>query len=291
MSRKRDIPAILLAFLCFWLSLTAFIPKDQRPVQEESSRFGIGRTVVVEEGANVDSAVSIGGDIQVFGHVRKDVAALGGSVYLAPFSRVDGNVTVLGGQVMHQGGAIVGGKISVMNPGNLDSIISAFTRDGYGFLYRFLQDLWWVSSIGFIIFALIITAVMPSVIGAVSQRIEQNVLGAVFLGTLGSIAIFPIGMMLFISIVGIVLLPLEAMLVGCSMIVGYIAVSRLIGKRITLALGRPDQPLLLETVFGLGVLFLSGFVPFFGFMAKGFVTLIGFGGVIDAVFFGWVRRA
>lgn len=285
MKSKNLTTAALLVFLCFSLFLTGFIPREQKPSQEGNFRFGIGRTVVVEEGANVDSAVSIGGDIQIFGHVRKDVTALAGSVYLAPFSRVDGNVTVYAGQVVHQGGAMVGGKISVMNPGNLDSVISALSRDGFGFAYRFLRDLRWISSIGFIVFALVIAAVIPSMIGAVSLRIEQNVLGAVFLGVLGSVAIFPIGMMLFISIVGIVLLPLEVMLVGCSMIIGYIAVSRLIGKRIALAMGRPDQPLLLETVLGLAVLFLAGFVPLFGFMAKGFVTLIGFGGVIDAVFF------
>jgi hypothetical protein len=291
MKRKGSITAILPVFFGIWLLLAAFIPRDQGPAGEGNFRFGIGRTVVVEEGANVDSAVSIGGDIRIYGHVRKDVTALGGSVFLAAFSRVDGDVTVFGGQVMHQGGAMVGGKISVVNPGNLDSIISTFTRDGYGVFYRFVRDLQWVSSIGFIIVALLIATVIPSVIGSVSHRIEQNVLVTVFLGILGSIAVFPIGIMLFISVVGIVLIPLEAMLVGCSMIIGYVAVSQLIGKRITIALGRPGQPLLLETVIGLAVLFLAGFVPFFGFMAKGFVTLIGFGGVIDVVFFSWMRKA
>jgi hypothetical protein len=287
-SIMKSVPIVLL--ICFWVFMSAFIPRNERPSSEGNFRFGIGRTVIVEERANVDSAVSIGGDVQVFGHVRKDVVALGGSVYLAPLSRVDGNISVIGGQVMHQDGAMVGGKISVINPGSLDSILSSFPRDGFDLFYRLVQKIGWISSIGFIILALIISAVMPSIIGAVSHQIEHNAMGALFLGVLGSMAVFPILMMLFISVMGIVLIPLEIMLVGSSMIIGYIAVSQLIGKRMTISLGRPNQPLLMETVLGLAVLFLAGFLPFFGFMAKGFVTLIGFGGVIDVVFFGWTRR-
>jgi hypothetical protein len=280
----------MIFFICLWAFLSSFMPRAEKSDSEESSRFGLGRDVVVEEGKDVDMAIAIGGNVNVYGHVRKDTVSIGGSVFLAPLSIVDGNVVAVGGQVVQQEGARVGGKISVLGTGRLSSIMSWILHEGLDGLRDLAWGIGWISSIGFILLALVTVAVIPSVVGAISFRIEHNTLGTLFLGIIGSVAIFPIGIVLLISFVGIVLIPLEMMLVGCAMILGYIAVSQLIGKKMTVGLKRPHRPILTETALGLAVLFLAGFVPFFGFLFKGFIALLGFGGVIDAVFLGWTRR-
>jgi hypothetical protein len=109
-------------------------------------------------------------------------------------------------------------------------------------------------------------------------------------GLLGTIIIFPLGFLLLISIVGIVLIPLEIILVGCMVILGYIAVGQLIGKRITIALKKSDQSILLETAIGMAVLCSTALIPFAGWMIKGIAIFLGFGGVIVAVVGRWATK-
>jgi hypothetical protein len=288
---KTRLPNVIwtVFFILVWILLAAFIPRTDKSEPEGKFRFGIGHDVIVEQGKDVDAAVAIGGNLEVYGHVRKDAVSIGGSVYLAPFSIVDGDVTAVGGHVEQQDGAVVGGKISAIDTGSITSLLSSFSR-GIDILPEIGWGIGWISSIGFIVLALVVVAVMPSIVGSVSFSIEHNTVRTLLLGILGSIVVFPVVIMLLVSIVGIVLIPLEIMLVGSAMILGYIAVSQLIGKRVTFAMKRPHQPILLETSLGLAVLFLAGFVPFFGFVVKGVVVLLGLGGVIDAIFLRWARR-
>lgn len=74
-------------------------------------------------GGNVQLLGSVGGDVRaaggqitISGHVRGDVAALGGTVHLLPGSVVDGDVAVIGGQIIADG--IINGSVKV-NGGRL----------------------------------------------------------------------------------------------------------------------------------------------------------------------------
>jgi hypothetical protein len=64
------------------------------------------------------------------------------------------------------------------------------------------------------------------------------------------------------------------------MIVGYIAVSQLIGKKLTRAFRKPNQPMIVEVVWGLVILFLIDLIPVLGGIIKCLVVTFGFGSAI-----------
>ena len=257
---------------------------------EGNSMISIGNNVVIEEGVEVDRAVSIGGSVSIYGHVKKKAIAVGGSVFLGPVSIVDGDVVSIGGSVVKQEGARVGGKVTVVDTQGLGSMISWFSKGGLDFLNQISTGIRWISAIGFFIIALLVVAVIPNGVGHVSFQIEHHTLRTFMAGLLGTIIIFPLGFLLLISIVGIVLIPLEIIVVGCMVILGYIAVGQLIGKRITIALKKPDQSILLETAIGMAVLCSTALIPFAGWMIKGIAVFLGFGGVIVATVGRWATR-
>ncbi len=55
--------------------------------------------------------VAIGGRVQVEGHVKGDVVAIGGGVMLGENAKVGGDVVTIGGELARQNGSEVGGEI------------------------------------------------------------------------------------------------------------------------------------------------------------------------------------
>jgi hypothetical protein len=276
--------------VALWACLMVIMLQASGSASEGNSMISIGSNVVIEEGVEVDRAVSIGGSVSIYGHVKKEAISVGGSVYLGPVSIVDGDVVSIGGSVVKQEGARVGGKVTVVDTQGLGSMISWFSKGGLDFLNQISMGIRWISAIGFFIIALLVVAVIPNGVGYVSFQVEHYTLRTFMAGLLGTIIIFPLGFLLLISIVGVVLIPLEVVLVGCMVILGYIAVGQLIGKRIAIALKKPDQPILLETAIGMAVLSSTALIPFAGWLIKGIAIFLGFGGVIVAVVERWAKK-
>jgi hypothetical protein len=85
------------------------------PVLPEISHAGdvvrIGSDIHIEKGQEVEGDVfALRGDIRVDGHVKGNVAATGGNVYLGSTARVDGDVMCIGGQLEEEDGSRVGGQ-------------------------------------------------------------------------------------------------------------------------------------------------------------------------------------
>lgn len=71
----------------------------------------IGSDIHIEKDQTVvGDVVAISGDVKVDGHVKGDVTALRGDVYLGPTARVDGDVACIGGELHEESGAFVGGQ-------------------------------------------------------------------------------------------------------------------------------------------------------------------------------------
>jgi hypothetical protein len=132
---------------------------------------------------------------------------------------------------------------------------------------------------------------MPAAIGAVSCEVEHHTLRALAMGVLGTALAVPVTLVLVATVVGILLIPLLALCMGCAFLIGYIAVAQLIGKRLTIAVNRPGQPMVLETLVGALVLFVIGFVPVAGFLIKATACFLGFGGTFGAMTVRWRRTA
>jgi hypothetical protein len=239
-----------------------------------------GSDLVIEEEMVFRDAVVVGGNVTVNGVVEHDVVAVGGSIILGPESVVGHNVVSVGGTIEKAEGAEVQGDSVEVNLPVLASSLSSIFRENWQGLRWAFQILALVAFVGFLALALLLITLLPRPVGLIAAAIEDHTLKAALWGLLGTVLIVPLAIFLAISVVGLLFMPLYGFSVACSFLVGYIAVAQLVGKKITTALKRPDQPMIWQTFWGLIILWAIGWVPVLGWLVNGVAALFGLGGVI-----------
>lgn len=246
----------------------------------------IGRDINISEDQQVDSAITVGGQITVSGLVESNVVALGGSVVLTSDAVVRGNVVCVGGVVVRGNGAQIYGDITEVNSSNfLAAVSSAFYDD---------TDEWsWLTDIIYFCFftllftlALLTAFLFPRPLNAIIFSIEKNKIKSFFWGIFGTLMIAPLFMLLALSFIGIPLIPLAFSIILLAFMFGFIAASALLGKFVLKNIFRYHQPSLArETMLGLILWWIIGWAPFYtGVIIKAAVITIGFGGVLLALF-------
>lgn len=224
--------------------------------------------------------VAIGGNISVSGRVENNVVAIGGSVTLNPRSFVAGQVVVVGGELVKDPAAEVGGKLTQIYVPRFIPSWNNFLRGGWLMVWATLSVL---AILGFIGLAILVVALIPDNIGSAVNAIERSFAGVFVWGVLWVILIVPIAVLLAISIVGIILIPLEILLVALAMIIGYIAAAIFVGKNILLAFKKVPPPFV-DAILGILILSLAGFVPVVGPIVKVLFLIAGFGAVLTTRF-------
>ena len=235
---------------------------------------------VVPEGTTAADVVAIGGGVTVNGTVEGDAVAVGGSVALGPNAVVNGEAVSIGGVVLKSQGAAIKGKVTEVGFPKLAAAGLLPLGVFLGFLGLFKM----IAFAGFIALALLIAGFFPAQIGKISYGIETDAAKAGLIGLAGLLLIVPIGALLLVSIVGILLIPAEVLFVVLALLVGNIAMAQLIGKKIVHALKKPGQPIVWETVWGLLLLWLAGWVPILGGAFRLVVLVMGFGGFLAAAY-------
>jgi hypothetical protein len=219
MKPVQKILGLLLIFYLLLTPLTATASSDKSIVK-------IGSDVTVEAGQKVHSVVTIGGQITVAGAVEKSVVAVGGSVVLTKTAVVKGSVIALGGVIVMARDAKVSGELTEINSNNLyETLTTALSSEWEGWSWIFA-----VISLSIfvviLVLALLIAALLPKPVRIVSEAIRENTFKVILCGILGLVLIAPLALLLTISVVGIALIPLEVIVVVCSVLLGFIAVGR-----------------------------------------------------------------
>ncbi|MEK7828097.1 MAG: hypothetical protein AAB299_10295 [Thermodesulfobacteriota bacterium] len=246
----------------------------------DTSIFKIGSDVTIEKGQKIRNVVAIGGQITVSGAVEKSVVAIGGSVVLTKTAVVKGNVVSLGGVIVIARDAEVGGDLTEINSSNLyETLTTALSSEWEGWSWIFA-----VISLSIflviLVLALLIAALLPKPVRIVSEAIHENTFKVILCGILGLVLIAPLALLLTISVVGIALIPLEVIVVVCSVLLGFIAVGRIIGGKVLRLFKRPNPGIVRETFWGLLILWLIGWIPYIGWMVKAIAIVIGLGAVL-----------
>ena len=247
---------------------------------EEKNIVEIGSDVTIEEGMRVHNAVAIGGQVTVFGVVKRHVVAIGGSVVLAKTAVVGGDVVSLGGVIVRGRSADVRGHLIEINLSDISAAISTVLNEdwqGWSWIFAIISLSIFLA---ILILALLIASLFPGPIRVVSLSIRENTFNVILAGLLVLISVVPLALLLTISVVGIILIPLEMLLVVCAALVGFIAVSRLVGGKMFTILKIHDKGLVQETLWGLLILWLIGWVPYLGWMVKIVAIVLGMGGVL-----------
>ena len=247
---------------------------------EDKSIVKIGSDVTIEAGQKVRNVVTIGGQITVSGTVEKNVVAVGGSVVLTKTAVVGGNVVSLGGVIVIARDAKVGGSLTEINSSNLyETLTAALSSEWEGWSWIFA-----IISLSIflviLVLALLIVALLPKPVRIVSEAISENTFKVVLCGLLGLVLIAPLALLLTISVVGIALIPLEVIIVVCSVLLGFIAVGQLIGRKVLHLLKRPNPGMVRETFWGLIILWFIGWIPYIGWMVKAVAIVVGLGATL-----------
>ena len=241
----------------------------------------VGSDVHIEQDMRIDDAVAIGGSVYIEGVIDGDAVAVGGSVHLGEEAVIHGDVVTVGGSIDKADGAIIYGSTVDVSAVNLENIFDNmdFSPDFHGIP----RGLKFIPLIGLIALAMLLAAIMPKELNKVASIAKNEPVIMFLWGLLGVILIVPLAVMLLISIIGIALIPLEILAVFLATLIGYIAISIIIGKRILKAIKIDDPNIILATLVGLLLLWLIGLIPFFGALIRGIVSITGFGAVIIAV--------
>jgi hypothetical protein len=282
--RKFIVP-VLAAFI--FISTASAV--HAKVIVRDQSVVKVNEDINMGQDMSLKDLVAIKGNVNVKGNVSGDVVAVLGNVHLFPTAKVAGDVVAIGGKVIKDKGAIVAGKVSgsalagekarmTKEAGIMDNSMYG----SYVWMCFFSGVLFFkaIMTIGFIGLAMLTIAFFTGRVGNISSFAERNWFNSLLWGILGMLLIIPAALLLMITMIGIPLIFIEMLLVSMAMTIGYIAVAQLIGKKVTKALKKPNQPMLIEAVWGIFILFLIDIIPVIGPIVKLLALTIGFGAAL-----------
>lgn len=255
------------------------------PPVEANNIFKAGRDITITEEQMVDNVISVGGQITVNGLVEQTVLAIAGSVVLTNKAVVRGNVIVIGGVVARGSGAMVFGDITEINASTLSSSIASALRgesEGWALILSVISLCFFAI---IMIIALMMTLLTPRSLAVIAHAIQTSMVKSFLCGFLATLMIVPFFMLLAISVIGIFLIPLAFAGLLLAAIIGFIAFGSLLGNFvITRIFPGYKKSLIKETLVGLSLLWLLGWIPFYiGMAIKVFAITFGLGGVLLAL--------
>ncbi len=265
---------MVIAVICLFM----FVPSSAFAKAQDIIKMN--KEIEVDKDMVVGDVVAIGGDVAIAGRVENNVVAVGGSVTLKDHSYVGGHVVVVGGEIYKSPSAVVSERITQIYMPRFIPSITTFMRGGWMALWTTISIL---VLLGFIGLAILFTALIPEHIGAVISTLEKSFVSMLLWGMLWAILVVPIAVFLAMSIIGIVLIPLEILLAILALIIGYIASAVFIGKHILASFAKKPPPFV-DAILGIMILFLIGFVPMVGPIVKMLFVTAGFGAVLTTRF-------
>ena len=277
---KKILGSLLAASLLI-LTATSSLAFVKGLESGRESIVKVGESIVIPQGADVKSAVSVGGSVTVYGQVEEDVVAVGGSVYLKDTAAVGGDTVSVGGKIMREPGAIAKGEITEVSAAGISPAVSYFTKGG---MLQGLGIFRLLTILGVVVLAIILVAMFMPQLGRVSGELEGDLLRNFLIGLVIALLFFPIMIALAVSIIGIVLIPVWVILLGAACLFGYVAAGHVLGKKTLHAFRLENRSMMTETLVGIILLSIVGLVPVGGLIIKLIAVLCGLGGVYTTRF-------
>ena len=264
---KRILGLVLVLGIVFLGMSTAWAAEGKGDLVKFGQDLEVARGEVVS-----GNAVSIGGSLTVSGRVKGDAVAVGGSLYLKDRAQVGGNAVSVGGVIEKSPRAVVKGDVTEVSFAGMGGITPGMAAGGLT-IFSIL------SFIGFLVLVVILVALFPNQLGKVSAAVEGNLFKTFLYGLLVIILFVPVIILLAISIAGIVLIPVWAILVMVAGLFGYIGAAHFIGQKILKAAKLNVKTMMVEALVGIIILALIGLVPFAGCIIKAILGCMGLGAV------------
>ncbi|ATB34030.1 bactofilin family protein [Melittangium boletus] len=268
-----------------------------------------GHSLEVKEGETVDSAVVYGGNLVVKGNVEEDAVvfggnleitgrvegdarAFGGNVVLGPNAYVEGDVSSFGGSVTKEQGAQVEGSTESFGGAGIGRTVAGEIKESLrearqkdsdaheergGRLASFLLKFAMLFGMGFLgqLF-------FPSRMKALGTEIRNEPVKSGLMGLLGAVALVPVLLVLSVTIIGIPLALVLALVVPILTVWGFAAVASELGARLPLRPAKKTQAMVLA--LGLLILLVLGHLPVLGNLVMVLASLVALGAVMRTRF-------
>lgn len=240
----------------------------------------IKRDVLVAKGMSVKDLIVFRGSATVYGTVEGDAVMVGGSLYLKDEAHIKGQVFVIGGIVETGPMTRIDGKVTQIRLPRYLPSAAAILLGGWLVVWAAFGAMVLLGLLGL---AALFVALVPRHIAAAADFVEGSFAGAFLRGILWTVLIAPITVLLAISVIGIVLIPLQMFVVALAFLAGYIASAIYVGRRFLSSLNKESGPFL-DAIVGILALYAVGFVPVIGLLVKAVFLIAGFGAVVTTRF-------
>lgn len=265
---KKSVLAAAILAAAVLLSATLTFASESPDV------IKLKKDIEITKGMVVNDVIVVDGNLKVSGRIDGSVVVVGGAVALENGSYVGGDIVVVG-EILRDPGAHVTGKVTqVYMPSFIPDAVNFF-KGGW---VAFWAALGLLALVGFIGLSVLVIALMPAHMGVIVSSLDRSFLTMFLWGLLATLLVAPVAVLLAISIIGIVLIPVEMIAVALALLVGYIASAILIGNKVFEALKRPAIPFV-NAVLGILILGAVGYIPVVGAVLKTVFLMAGYGAV------------
>lgn len=233
----------------------------------------------------VDDVVVVGGDVTIAGTVGNAVVVVNGDVRFEPTAVVKGAIVVIGGKLRQEEGAVV--TNDVVNIA-FDDATSNSLLIGAGLIIG-LSALKLSASIVMIALPVLFVALGKRRATAFAERYRSAPKGKLLaVGFFAGVLLVAASVMLLLSIVGIPLIVVLAILFAAALALGLTVVSAAIGDRIRFAADRADWA---KCGVGAMILVSAMNVPIFGIFLSIALSFFSLGVATSWLFSKMKRRA
>jgi hypothetical protein len=267
------------------LELEKFTNNSQVNEVKGGSIFKIGVDVKLAKEKTVPNIIVVGGDVFIDGKVTQYVIVIFGNVYLNTDAQVlDGVITLLGKIDTKSEGQILGHQSEIAN---IVQLMDSFTDLASGMPYS-VWGKWalvgWRAStfVALLLIQLILVSKFPVNVKNMTDAIPKKIIGVSLLGILSVIGMVPVGVSLFLSLVGIPLLLILWAFLFLACLYGKVVISFRIGN-IIFQRNRPNH---LAVLMGYGIYRMATFLPYLhlGKIIFFVVNIISIGVCIRTIF-------
>ncbi len=269
-------------------------PEESR---RRKKRVKFNAPVVVEKDEHLRTAVSIGGDTTVFGHLDRDAVSIGGNVTVKSGAVVEGTAVSVGGKVIIEPGAVVedktvsvGGKVEVAEdaeggdqvslPIPLPMLGGLAGAAGGLIVLHILGAI--ARSIFLFALALLLVWLIPKRIETARKYIKKKPGISILSGFLVFAALIPLFVVLALTIIGIPLIPVVALILAALIIFGLSGVISWLGYR--LPVFRENKTPVKAIIIGFVAFTLLNIIPLVGSVVLILATLAGVGAAFQSRF-------
>lgn len=241
----------------------------------------------VEGGTVGDASVSVMGNNYVNAEVEGDVVAVLGDLQLGPKAKVRGNAVVIGGHLIRDPEAVLGGHVQNIMAIPRDAVIGfkSWVKNCLRYLrpLAFAPDLgWaWTIALGFLalyaLFAVVFREGLDRCVQTLEERPGETIIASVLAMLLSPILYVVLG----ITVIGIPFMPIAAFVMFIATLFGKAVVLAWIGRGVLKLANQNERThSAIAVLIGGAIILLSYVVPVLGFLVFNLIGILGFGAVV-----------